>query len=154
RIVLPVRAGDAHDLEGADLARVRKMRPAAQVDELSLAIETQSRILLQVVVDVLDLILLAEIRDEGSRVRSRTLEALERLGLLDDLAHLFFDAREILIAQRRSRFDVVIEAVLDRWPEGELDAGKEPHDRAGHDVGAAMPQDEQRIGILLRENLE
>ena len=34
-------------------------------------------------------------------VVARPFEALERLGLLDDLAHLFLDARKVLLAQRR-----------------------------------------------------
>ena len=55
-VVLPVGAGDAEQLERADLAGVRDVRAAAQVDELALAVEAQRRVLLQVVVDVLDLV--------------------------------------------------------------------------------------------------
>ena len=40
-VVLPVGAGDAQQLERADLAGVRDVRPAAQVDELALAVEAQ-----------------------------------------------------------------------------------------------------------------
>src|SRR5262245_56929902 len=46
-VVLPVSAGDAEDLEGADLARVRNVRAAAEINELALAIETDRRILTQ-----------------------------------------------------------------------------------------------------------
>ena len=68
-VVLPVGAGDAEQLEGADLAGVRNVRPAAQVDELALAIEAQGRILLQVVVDVLDLVALLEVGAQGRAPR-------------------------------------------------------------------------------------
>ena len=49
---------------------------------------------------------------------------------------------------RRRRIDVVIEAVLERRAEGELRAGEEAHDGAGHDVGAAVPQHVERFGVL------
>ena len=130
------------------------VRAAAQVDELALPVEAQGRILLQVVVDVLDLVALVQVRDQGAGLGGGPLEALERLGLLDDLAHLLLDAREILLADRRRRVDVVIEAVFEGRPEGELHAGKQPHDGPGHDVGAAMPQHVERFGVLVGEHLE
>ena len=83
-----------------------------------------------------------------------SLETLERLGLLDDLAHFLFDAWEIFLANRRLDVDVVIEAVLDGRTEGELGAGKEPHHRAGHDVSTAVAQHLKGVGVLLGQHLE
>src|SRR5262249_35522618 len=60
-VVLPVGTGDAEQLERADLARVRNVRTAAEVDELALTVEAERRVLLQVVVDVLDLVPLREV---------------------------------------------------------------------------------------------
>ena len=102
-VVLPVGAGDAQQLERADLAGVRDVRPAAQVDELALAVEAERSGT-------------ASARRRCARPCSpasgprtscaglggRPLEALERLGLVDDLLHLRFDAREVLLADRRS----------------------------------------------------
>jgi hypothetical protein len=39
RVAAPVRARDLHELEDLELARGRHVRPAAQVDEITLAIE-------------------------------------------------------------------------------------------------------------------
>ena len=44
--------------------------------------------------------------------------------------------------------EVVVEAVVDRRPEGQLHALEEPHHRPGHHVGAGMPQDVQGLGVL------
>ena len=154
-VVFPVGPGDIEKLEGADFAGVRNVRAAAQVDELSLAVEAKRFIFLRkVFIDVFDLVLLAQILHQGTSFRGRTLKALERLRLLDDLAHLLFNAREILFADRRRRVDVVVEAVLQRRTEGELRAGEKPHHGPGHDVGGAMPQHLEGVGILVRENLE
>src|SRR5712664_2288429 len=75
-IVFPVGAGDTEDLEGADLAGVRNVRTAAEVDELSLSIESEARVLLQVIVDMLDLVALGQVGDQRPRLSSRPLEAL------------------------------------------------------------------------------
>ena len=55
---------------------------------------------------------------------------------------------------RRRRIDVVIEAVFERRAEGELRAGEETHDGAGHDVGGAVAQDFQRLGVFRGEDGE
>ena len=65
-VLLPVGPGDAEQLEGPDLAGVRQMRAAAQVDELALAIKAEDRILLQIVVDVLDLVSLGQVAAQGA----------------------------------------------------------------------------------------
>src|SRR5579859_5590835 len=111
-VVLPVRTGDAQQLERAHLAGVGNVRAAAQVDELTLAIETQGRILLQIVVDMLDLVTLTEIAHQLARLVGAALEALERLGIGDDLAHLFLDAWKVVLADRSGRVDVIVESVL------------------------------------------
>src|SRR5262245_50397307 len=110
-VVLPVSAGDRQQLERADLAGVRNVRAAAEVDELTLAVETEGRILLEVVVDMLDLVALSDVLAQGAGLGGRALEARERLRLGDDLAHLLLDAGEIILADGSRRVDIVIEAV-------------------------------------------
>src|SRR5216684_3035582 len=66
RVVLPISAGNAQQLERSDFAGVGQMRSAAEVDELSLTIKTQSRKLLQLIVDVLDFVALSQIMTKGS----------------------------------------------------------------------------------------
>src|SRR5262249_16347718 len=63
RVVLPVGAGNAQQLERADAASVRNVWASAGINELALAVEAQRRVLPQFVIDVLDLVSLAQIRD-------------------------------------------------------------------------------------------
>ena len=153
-VVLPVRPGDAHQLERPDPAGVRDMRPTAQIDELALAIEAEGRVLLQVVVDVFDLELLLHVLHERPAFGNGTLEAFEWFRVFDDLPHLLLDAREVFFANRSRRMDVVIEAVFERRAERELHAGKQPADGAGHDMRAAVAEDIERLGVFLGEDLQ
>src|SRR5262249_8522806 len=98
-------------LERADVAGVRNVRTAAEVEELALAVEAQGRILFQVVVDVLDLVTLAHVLAESAGLGGRPLETLERLRLGHDLAPLLLDAGKILLADGGRRVDVVVEAI-------------------------------------------
>ena len=60
----PVGAGDGEELERPDLAGMRNVRAAAEIDELALAIEAEHAELVQLVVDVFDLERLAQVGDE------------------------------------------------------------------------------------------
>ncbi len=110
--------------------------------------------MLQFVVDVLDFVGLPQIGDERASLGRGLLEALERFTGGDDLPHLFLDAREVFFAQRRFDVDVVVETVLDGWPEGELDSREEPHDRARHDVRGAVTKHVEGVAVPVREDLE
>src|SRR5262249_44530036 len=147
-IVFPVGTGDTEELEGADPACVGDVRTAAKVDELALSVETQARILLQIIVDMLDLVSLSQVAHEFAGFASGSLEALERLGVGDYVAHLLLDAGEILFANQCRRIDVVIETVFERGTECQLRTGKQTKNGAGHDVGAAVTQDGQRFFVL------
>src|SRR5260370_18818022 len=117
------------------------MRAAAEIDELSLPVKAQGRKLFQLIVDVLDFVALSQIMTKGSGFAGGALEALERLSLFHDPAHFLFDFGEILFLDRRSHVDVIIEAVVGGWAEGELNSGKQAHDCPRHDMGAAMTHD-------------
>ena len=60
-IPFPIGAGDAGELERADVTGAGNMRAAAEVDELSLAVKRHRRVIFQPGVDVLDLEFLAEL---------------------------------------------------------------------------------------------
>ena len=81
-VALPVGPGDREELERADLAGVGDVRPAAEVDELPLAVEAEDAVLVQLVVDVLDLVRLAQVVDELPGLGDGQAEPLERLGVL------------------------------------------------------------------------
>ena len=153
-VVLPVRPGDAQELERPDLAGVRDVRPAAQVDELALPVEAKVGVPAQHLVDVLDLEFLLQVGAQGPGLGGRALEPLERLGGGDGLLHLRLDPREVGLGDRGRRIDVVVEPVGQGRAEGELGAGEQAHDRPGHDVGGAVPQDLERLGVAVGEDLE
>src|SRR6185437_5461944 len=77
-IVLPVSAGDAEEFDRPDLTGIGNMRAATQIDELALPIETERRILLQIVVNVFDLVSLTEIAHQFTGLAHRAFKALER----------------------------------------------------------------------------
>ncbi len=151
RVPLPIRAGDRQQLERLDPAGVGNVRAAAQVDEFALPIEADGRMLGQPGVDVLDLQLLAQPFAEFAGLFAIENEPLERLGILDDLPHLFFDPRKILLADFVRAVDVVIKAVGERGPEGQVDLGKEPHHGPRHDVGTRVSKHAERLGIAIGE---
>ncbi len=88
------------------------------------------------VVDQLDLVVLALGEEALARLRDGHVLALERLGGLDVRAHALFDLREVRLGERGAvgELEVVVEAVLDRRPDRDLDAGVELHDRRGEHV--------------------
>ncbi len=129
---------------------VGDVRAAAEVDEFALAVEADGGMLGQSRVDVLDFEFLVQTFAELARLAAVEDEPLERLGVFDDLFHLVFDLGEVLFAQLVRAVEVVVVAVGERRAEGEIHVGKEPHDRAGHDVcrtsaaGRPTPRDRDR----------
>src|SRR5579871_4068666 len=153
-VVLPVSAGNAQEFESADLAGMRNVWPAAEVNEFALTIKAEGRILLQVIIDVFNLVSLAQVLAESSGFRSGPFKAFERLCLGDDACHFFFDAREVGFGERRIRIDVIVKSIFNRRPERQLYARKEPQNGTGHDMRAAMAEDIQRFPILVGEDLK
>ena len=155
-VALPVGPGDRQELERADLARVGDVRAAAEVDELALAVEAEDAVLVQLVVDVLDLVALAEVLAELAGVGDGQGEPLEGLGLLDDPGHLGLDGREVVLREGvvAGQVDVVIEAGGGGRPEGEAGPGEEPEDGPRHDVRRRVPQHVERLAVLRGQQAE
>ena len=76
-------------------------------------------------------------------------DPLERLVFLDDLGHFGLDPGKILLGKPPLALEIVVEAVLDRGAEGQLNAVEKPHHRPGHDVGAGVPHDIQGLGVAI-----
>ena len=152
-MTLPVGPRDRQQLERADLAGVRNVRPSAKVDELTLAIEAQDAELVQLVVNVLDLVGLAQVGDELASLRHGQAEAFERLPILEDFGHLGLDGGEVFLGEAPAgQLDVVIIAAGRGRAEREPHAGKQPHDRPSHDVRGRMPQHIERLAVPGRED--
>ena len=131
----PVGPGDREQLERAHLARVRDVRPAAEVDEFPLAVEAEHAVLVQLLVDVLDLERLAQIGDELAGLGYGQAKPLEWLGGFGDPGHLGFDGGEVVLREVPARHDdIIVEAVGGRRSEGQPDPGEQPQDGAGHDM--------------------
>ena len=76
----------------------------------------------------------------GQRLVARNDDALEGVVRFDLLLHLRLDLREILGRDAVRQFDVVIKAVLDRRPGGELRVGPDAQDGRRQDVRGGMAQ--------------
>ncbi len=127
------------------------MRAATEVDKFTLTVETQFLVFGQPGPDVLDLEFLVEFLAERQGLVAAKVKPLERLGRLDDRLHLLLDPFKILLADRLVQPDVVVETVVDRRTEGELNAGKDSHHGPGHHVGTTVPHHGQGLGVAGRQ---
>ena len=141
----PVRPGGAEQLERADLARARDVRPTAQVDERTLPVEGRAAAPAPLalgggheVVDNLDLERLVMLDEEGAGLGRRQLGQLERLVGRDALAHARLDRGEVVRGEGPRQQEVVVEAVLDGRADAQLGAREQVEDRLGHDVRRRM----------------
>ena len=83
------------------------------------------------------IVLLPELAD---RVGSLHLPAHEGMVLLGDLMHQLLDLLEILGLERTVHLEVVVEAVLDGGPDGELGLREELHHGRSHEMGRGVPE--------------
>ncbi len=157
-VAAPVRTRDAHQFERAEPARGRHVRTATQVGEVdrSVGVDVAIHTHAAAVADLFGLLLvgraLPHLRDDlllerlvaeqrDARVVVELL-AFEALVVGNDLAHLVFDASEVVLGERLAagKLEVVIEAVGDRGPDRVLGAGKQLDDGLCEHVRGAVPQ--------------
>ena len=153
---LPVRRGNGEQLERPHLAGVRDVRPPAKVDELPLSVEGEDAVLVQLLIDVLDLEILAQVLAELPGVGDRQREALKRLRERDDLLHFGLDGRKVVLGDRSraGQVDVVVEAGGGGRAEGESSVGVQSKDGSRHHMRSRVSQDVERLGIPGREDTE
>ncbi len=95
----------------------------------------------------------------GLELLALTAEQLHGLGLADrllhehgflvrQLAHLLLDLLQVLVREAVLCVEVVIEAVLNGRPKGELGARPEVLDGFGHEVRGAVPDPVQALLFL------
>ena len=148
RVVLvaaPVRAREAGQLERLDRLRVLEVRAAAEVREVALRVERDVALGR---VDELDLVLLALFREELLRLLGRDLLTRPLAALVELPLDLGLDLLERLLADRLRELEVVVEAVLDRRPDGDLRPRIEPPNGLGEEVGRRMAEDVQRVRVV------
>ena len=143
-VAAPVGAGERGQLDRLDRLRVLQVRAAAEVGELALRVQ---RDLALGRVDELDLVALALGLEAALCLLRRDLLALPGAALLQLALDLGLDLLEILLADRLGELEVVVEAVLDRRPDRDLDARIEPADGLGEQVRGRVAQDEERVRV-------
>ena len=97
------------------------------------------------VVDELDLVRLVLFLHVFDSFLARQLKALELQLFLADLAHLGLDGVEMFLREVERGVEVIVEAVVDRRADGELDFGPQALDGLRHDVGTGVPV---RLAVL------
>jgi hypothetical protein len=142
----PVRPGDGHELEGADLARACDVRALAQIDEGAVLVgggcgQGLARLSCpgREVVQDLDLEGLVVGFEEGAALVEGDFRANEAMIGGDGSPHPVLDGAEVVWSQRAREKEVVVEAVDNRWPDAELCIGEELRDGFGHDVCRRVP---------------
>ena len=149
-VAAPVRAGDGGQLERAEAAGGRDVRPAAEIEPFALAIDRE-RLVAGDAFDDLDLVLLAELVEGLDRLVAAQLFAAHRQIAFDDLGHLLFDAAKIFVGERAVGAEVVEEAVLDDRSDGDLRAGEELLHRHGHEMSGRVA-DGVEAGLAFRRD--
>ena len=148
-VAAPVCARDRLQLDRADALRARRVRPAAQVGEGAVGVERDGvdAVVLHQILDELDLVVLALAAEALERLLDRDVLAREGLVGGDVLAHLRLDGLEVGVreADAVGEVEVVVEAVLDRRPDGDLHARVEVHDRRGEHVGGVVADEVERV---------
>ena len=153
-VAAPIGAGHLHQLEGrADLPRRGHMRATAEVEPVALVVD------LQVLafgdrIDQLDLVALALVGKDLARLVARPDFAGERLVALNDLLHPLLDLRQIVGREGLVLGKIVIEAVLDHRPDGDLRAGPELLHGLGHHMGGVVADQFERAGVLAGDDLD
>src|SRR6266702_6637899 len=113
----PVGACEPRELERLDGLRVLQVRPTAEIGELTLGVERNRLLRL---VHELDLVRLALLLEPLPRLLARDLLSLPLPALGEFALNLLLDAREVLLRDRLGKVEVVVEAVLDRWPDRDI----------------------------------
>ena len=129
------------------------MRAAAQIEPVALLVDLEL-LVCRNGVDQLDLEAFAAVAKHVLGVLARPHFLGERLVARDDLAHLFLDCGEILRRERLVAEEIVIEAVLDHRPDGDLGAGPQCLHRLGEHMGGIVADQLERARIVAGEELD
>jgi hypothetical protein len=145
-VAAPVGAREPGQLDRLDRLRVLQVRAATEVGEIALCVEGDVAVRR---VYELDLVGLALGLEPAPRFLARNLLTVPLAPFGELLSHLRFDPFQGLFADRLRELEVVVEAVLDRRADRDLDARVEPSDGFGEQVRGRVPEDVERVWIVL-----
>ena len=148
RIAAPIGAGDLHQLERvADLAGRGHVRAAAEIEPVALLVDFDLLVCGDGV-DQLDLEQLALVAKGFLRLIARPDFLGEGFVARDDLAHLLLDGGEIFRRERLVAEEVVIEAVVDHRPDGDLRARPQRLHGFGEHVRGIVADEFERARVV------
>ena len=158
-VAAPVRTRDRLELEGLDPLRARRVRAPAEIREGPVGVQRDGVDVLvcDEVLDQLHLVVLALGEEAFEPLHDRDVPTDKRLVRGDVLAHACLDALEVRLGQRAAirELEVVIETVLDRWADRDLDPRVELHHCARQHMGRVVTNQRQRLrAALLRDHRE
>ena len=153
-VAAPVSTGDAHELQGLDLARRDDVRAGAEIRELALRVH-RDLLTCRQILDEFDLVIFALLLEEVQGLLTADFLALELEVLLDDLLHLFLDLGKIRLRELTVHVEIVVEAVVDGRADGQLDIGilVETLDGLCEDMRSRVAQCPAAVRILKRQEL-
>jgi len=145
-VAAPVGAGQLGQAELPQLARIRHMRTATEINELALAVE-RNLLAFRQVLDDFRLVLFTFLTEELDGLAAVPDLARDRQRILDDAAHLGRDTVEIIHREARRIGKIVVKTVLDHRADGDLAIGVQPLHRLRQQVCGRVPDDFQTLGI-------
>ena len=140
-VVLPIRAGNAHELEGFQRLGVAQMRTRTHVRVLALGVKADLSIFGQVV-NMLNLVFLAALLHQGNCFGAGKNGGLDGQVFLYNLAHLVFDGGQIFNGQLRvAHIDVVVKSLFRGGAIAEIGFGIQALHGLCHDVRGSVAND-------------
>ena len=150
----PIGTRDLHQFESvSDLAGRVHVWPAAEVKPVALLVDLDLLIFGDGV-DELHFEQLALVPEHTFGLFARPNLFCEGFVARDDLAHFLFNGLEILGRERLVAEEVVVEAVLDHWTDGDLGARPQRLHGFGEHVRGVVPDQLQRARILPGEEFD
>ena len=147
RVAAPVSAGHLHQLMHLQHTGARHVRPAAQIREVALRVE-RDLLVFRNRLHEFDLIVLAELIEEGDRLVARHFAVRDREVLRHDLVHALFDLREVFFREGLLAGEVVVETVFDRRSDRHFGFRIELLHCLSHQVSGGVANDVKTFLIL------
>ena len=151
RVTAPVRAGYLHQLMNLQHARARHVRPAAQIREIALRVK-RDLLVFRNRLHELDLVVLAELIEEGDCLVARHFAVRDREVLRHDLVHALFNLREIFFRERLLAGEVIVETVFDRRSDRHFGFRIELLHSLSHQVSGGVANDVKTFLILTADD--
>ena len=150
-VAAPVGTGHLHELEDLELARARHVRTAAQVREVTLAIE-RNDFARGNFADDFSLVVFADALKVINGFVARQRVALKRDVLLHEFLHARFDLFEIFGRKSAFELEVVVEAVFDGRSDRHLGRRIQLFNGLSHQVRSRVADQLESFGVLCRND--